>query len=64
MTRAEAMAMAAAEGADEDGYPYRSLVNPFNSLRYPLARRHATVDVTTRMVLPYQEPTCANASDW
>ncbi len=64
MTRAEAMAIAAAEGADEDGYPYRSLVNPFDLLRYPLARRHATVDVTTRMVLPYQEPTCASASDW
>ena len=64
VTRAEALAMAAAEGVDEDGYPYRSLANPFDSLRYPSARRRATVDVTTRMVLPYQAPTCAGAREW
>jgi hypothetical protein len=64
ISRAEAQAMAAAEGADEDDYPYRSIDLPFDSLMYALARANATVSVTTRMVLPYQEPTCEDAGDW
>jgi hypothetical protein len=64
ISRAEAQAMVAAEGADEDDYPYRSIDLPFDSLMYPLARANATVSVATRMVLPYQEPTCDDAREW
>lgn len=64
VSRAEAQAMAAAESADQDDDPNRSIDLPFDSLRYPSARTNATVDVTTRMVLPYQEPTCDDAREW
>jgi hypothetical protein len=64
ISRAEAAAMVAAEGADEDAFPYRSIDLPFDSLMYALARANATVNVTTRMVLPYQEPTCDDAAAW
>jgi hypothetical protein len=64
MTRTEMLALAEAEGAGDDGDPYRSVGQPFDSLSYALARAKATVDVTSRMVLPYQEPTCDGAREW
>jgi hypothetical protein len=64
ITRVEAQALAAAEGVDEDGYPHRSIDHPFDSLWHPSKRAGSMFAVTTRMVLPYQEPTCAGAGDW
>jgi len=64
ITRAEAQALAVSEGVDEDGYPDRSIDLPFDSLWHPSRRAGSMFAVMTRMVLPYQEPTCEGADEW
>jgi len=60
LTRRTAEAVAAAEAALRDG----GLQYAMDSRPYAWSRGHGTVDVTTRMVLPYQVPSCVKAGEW
>jgi len=62
MDRQTAAALAAAEA--EAGVGGRSLGFAMDARNYLWARGHGTVDVHTRMLLPYQAPTCLGASSW
>ena len=55
--------MAAAEGVGLEGR-VRVVHFAYQSSYYIWKRAHGTVDVTTKMVLPYQPPTCLEAGRW